>query len=317
MESKNIQGIQRKIKEIAKDYKSKGYEVFIEPNYSILPDFLRNFNADLIALSENDNVIVEVKSSDSQIDYKILEELANIVNSKQNWRFEMVFTNPKKQSNLSNSLTLIDSVKIDSRLVDINNLVENNSLEPAFLLGWATLEASIRTKLITLKFKEEILQKAPLHLLKSLYSLGVINQTQLKKLEVLNQKRNQIIHGFQTTISKNDVYEAIDLINILNGKGDTSDLYEWLSYQDLENYEDIYCLYRAIAEIDEYGMFSAYKKGESIFVKSDLMDDEEEELELINETQVKEILEIIEEDYMDGMHAEGFYAFHNAMDKND
>lgn len=316
MESKYIQGIQRKIKELAKDYKSKGYEVFIEPNNSIVPDFLRGFKADLIALSENDNVVVEVKSSDSRTDYKILEELANIVNSKSNWRFELVFTNPKKQLSLSNSLTLIDAVKIDSRLVDINNLVENNSLESAFLLGWATLEASIRTKLITLIKKEEIVQKTPLHLLKNLYSLGVINQTQLRKLDVLIQKRNQIIHGFEATISKSDIYEAIELIYILNGKGDSSDLYDWLSNQDLENYEDIYCLYRAIDEIGEYGMFSAYKIGDSVFVKSDLMD-EEDELELTNETQIKEILEIIEEDYMDGMHSEGFYAFHNAMEKDD
>lgn len=317
MESKYIQGIQRKIKEIAKDYKDKGYKVIIEPEHSVIPDFLRNFQPDLIATSESENVVVEVKSSDSKTNFKQLEELANIVNAQENWRFELVFTNPKTKTGLSNDLVLLDNEKISQRITELQNLLNTKNIDSAFLLGWATLEASIRIKLISLNENRDNIQKPPLHLLKNLFSFGILNQSQLRKLEALNQNRNKIIHGFESAISIDDVNEIIGFIKYFTGQGDNSELYDWISYQDLESYEDVYCLYRSIAEIDEYGLFSAYRKGDSVFVKSDLMHDEEEELELTNQSQIDEILKIIEEEYMDGMHPEGYYAFYRAMEKDD
>lgn len=315
MESKNIQGIQRRIKEIAKDYESKGYIVTLEPNNSSLPDFLKGFNVDLLATSNDDNVVVEVKSSDSNMNYDQLEKLANIVKGKNNWRFELVFTNPKNQT-YNDKLTVINAEDIHIRINEIQNLIKYNSVDSAFLLGWATLEASMRLKLDSLS-KDDLLQKPSLYLLKSLFSYGVINQIQLKKLEILNENRNQIIHGFESEISTADIFEIINFINLFTKKGNYSDLYDWLSAQDLDNYEEVYCLYRSIAEVDEYGLFSAYKKGDSIFVRSDLMFDESEELELKNDNQVKEILKLIEDNYMEGMDAEGYYGFHRAMEKDD
>ncbi|MPN17073.1 hypothetical protein SDC9_164423 [bioreactor metagenome] len=69
-----------------------------------------------------------------------------------------------------------------------------------------------------------------------------------------------------------------------------------------------------MAEVDDYGLFETRRVGKSIFVKSDIVD---EELELKDENQQKEMLEIIEEEYMDGMDSEGFYGFHRAMEKDD
>ena len=314
MESKYIQGIERKIKEIAKDYKKKGYQVFIEPNNNMVPQFLFNFKPDLIALSEDDNVVIEVKSSDSQTNFTKLEELANIVNSKEKWRFELVFTNPRNKFKIDNELNVIDSLKIEQRITECKSLLSNGNIESAFLLGWATLEATIRTKLKTIDVKNVDLKKPTLHLLKNLFSFGIFNQTQLRKLELLNQYRNTLIHGFDINVDKESVENLIETIELLSGKSVNSEIYDWISNLDLEGYEEIYCLYQSVAEIDEYGFFKAYKKDGHIFVKSDLMDDE---LELKNSTQQKEMLEIIEEEYMDGMDSEGFYGFHRAMEKND
>lgn len=314
MESKYRQGIERKIKEIAKDYKNKGYQVIIESNSNLVPEFLFNFQADLIALSDNDNVVVEVKSSDSRTDFKKLEELANIVNSREKWRFELVFTNPRDRLKIDSELNLIDSAEIEKRISECKSLLLTNSLESAFLLGWATLEASIRIKLKSINVKDVDIQKPPLHLIKNLFSFGIINQSFLRKLELLNQYRNKINHGFETNINKESVNSLIEIIELLTGKSVNSEIYDWISHLDLEGYEEIYCLYQSVAEIDEYGLFKAYKKGEHIFVKSDIMD---EELELSNENKQKEMLEIIEEEYMDGMDSEGFYGFHRAMEKDD
>lgn len=314
MESKYIQGIERKIKEIAKDYKSRGYLVIIEPKSKLVPDFLSNFQPDIIALSDMDNVVIEVKSSDSTTDYNKLEDLANIVNYKENWRFELVITNPKDRLNIERKLNVIDSVKIGKRITDCKSLISSNNIESAFLLGWATLEASIRTKLRLINVKDDDIQKPPLHLMKNLFSYGIINHSVLKKLEKFNQYRNNLIHGFEAEINKEDVKSLIEIIELLTGKSANSEIYDWISFLDLEGYEEIYCLHQSVSEISEYGLFTTYKKGRHIFVKSDIV---EEELELKNESQRREMLEIIEEDYMDGMDPEGFYGFHRAMEKDD
>lgn len=314
MESKYIQGIERKIKEIARDYKNKGYEVITEPTSSlVIPSFVKGFQPDIIALSENDNVVIEVKSSESKTDFKSLEELAEIVNSKENWRFELVFTNPRNKISIDNQLTLIDLNKIEQRIQVCKDLLIDNNIEPSFLLAWSTLEAGIRFKLNSLELKD-VAKKPPLHLMKSLYTFGVIGHSLLRKLETLNQLRNQLIHGFNANLTRDNVYDLIETIELLTGKGDNSVLYEWLSDLDLEGYEEIYCLYRAISETDEYGLFKAYENDGKVFVKSGVMD---EELELSNQDQINEILEIIEDEYMDGMDSEGFYAFHKAMEKDD
>jgi Holliday junction resolvase len=314
MESAYIQGIERKIKEIAKDYKKKGYEVIVEPQQSSLPEFLKKFQVDLIARSEDDNVVIEVKSSGSKTDFKRLEELANIINSEDNWRFELVFTNPKSELQLENNLKFIDNKTISSRIAECKSLLDSDNIIPAFLLGWTVLEASSRIKLRSLNANEELTKKPVLYLMKSLYSLGVINPIVLKELEQLNQYRNNIIHGFESQISEWNVIGLIEIIEILNGEGRNTEIYDWISNLDLDGYEEIYCLYRSVAEIDDYGLFETRRVGKSIFVKSDIV---EEELELEDENQQKKMLEIIEEEYMDGMDPEGFYGFHSAMEKDD
>jgi uncharacterized protein YutE (UPF0331/DUF86 family) len=314
MESKYIQGIQRKINEIAKDYKSKGYEVIIEPNNSRIPNFIRNFQPDLIALSKDDNVAVEVKSSDSKTDFKSLENLANLVNSRDNWRFELVFTNPKNRLNIENELVVIDLAKIKSRISECESLINNDSYDSAFLLGWSTLEAAIRMRLTSINENEIDEKKPPLHLIKNLFSYGIINQSLLRKIEFLNQLRNKLIHGFETQISKNYVLDLLEIIENISGQNDNSDISNWISCLDLDGYEEIYALYKSVSYIEEYGLFTTYEKNGKIYVKSDVQD---QILEIESKEQQKAMLEIIEDDYMDGMDSEGFYGFHRAMEKDN
>lgn len=314
MESKYILGIQRKINEIAKDYKSKGYLVNIEPESSKLPNFIKNFRPDIIALSDLDNVVIEVKSSDSKIDFKSLEELANIVNSKENWRFELVFTNPKNRLSIEKELNVIDLEKIKNRIVECEYLISNDYFDSSFLLAWATLEAAIKIKLTSLNEHDVDVNKPPLHLIKNLFSYGVINQSLLRKIEVLNQKRNALIHGFEAEITKEFILNIIRLIENLTGQSDNSEITKWLSWLDLDGYEEIYALYQSVYYIEDYGLFNTYEKNGKIYVKSNV---QEEMLELKNTEQRKAMLKIIEEDYMDGMNSDDFYSFNKAMDKDD
>ena len=56
-----------KAKEIANEYKQKGFGVILEPSSSDLPEELKklNFRPDIIATSDEANLIIEVKTFES------------------------------------------------------------------------------------------------------------------------------------------------------------------------------------------------------------------------------------------------------------
>ena len=150
-------------------------------------------------------------------------------------------------------------------------LINQNLIEPAFLIGWATLEASVRNKLKSLDIKKEIINRPTLHIIKNLFSFGLINHSTLRKLEEINDKRNKLVHGFESNITYINVNEILDVIELLTGTGDSSKIYDWLSFLDLEYYDDIHSLYRSVSENDDYGMFSTTVKNNKIYVKSDII----------------------------------------------
>ncbi|HET8772167.1 MAG TPA: hypothetical protein VFP80_00185, partial [Thermoanaerobaculia bacterium] len=81
---------QQKIDELASEYRRNGYAVWIHPAAHELPEFLREFEPDLIATSPQGNVVVEVKTS-SAVAADQMTRLAEAVERQSGWRFEVVF----------------------------------------------------------------------------------------------------------------------------------------------------------------------------------------------------------------------------------
>ncbi|MDQ0878954.1 hypothetical protein QFZ77_007613 [Paenibacillus sp. V4I3] len=98
MTKKDLDRIREKIIEISKEYIDNGYVVFTEPKLTDTPDFLKNYQPDIIAISDKDKVVVEVKSKSTITKSSNLEEIADVVNKQNGWRFELVVTNPSEKS---------------------------------------------------------------------------------------------------------------------------------------------------------------------------------------------------------------------------
>lgn len=97
----------------------------------------------------------------------------------------------------------------------------------------------------------------------------------------------------------------------------TTDFSAWLDCADLENYEEVYCLYRSVAECSEYGMFNtqvANGKNNGWIVSAPYIDDS---LHLCSQAAKDAFLSKIENRFCDGMSMEGWYAYHHAMEKDD
>ena len=82
---------------LAEEYRDQGYEISIHPNPEDLPDFLRNYRPDMIARSEDETVVIEVKSRSSlnSSSAQYLPNLAQVIEQHAGWRFELVMTNPE------------------------------------------------------------------------------------------------------------------------------------------------------------------------------------------------------------------------------
>ncbi|MGI4742392.1 MAG: hypothetical protein ACRYG7_45120 [Janthinobacterium lividum] len=310
--NETIKNVEKRIKEIAKDYESRGFLVSINPNQSELPQFLGGFKPDIIARSKQESVVIEVKTRETISDLKQFERLADLVAKREGWRFELVFTNPIEQNiqaRLTGSLS-IDEIKV--RIPEIRLLAQHHHYEAAFLLGWATLEAAIRAKLFD--DKVDSLNKPTLSIIKTLYSLGHVNKHDYQNLEQLNNLRNYLAHGFYKQIDSIRMTELLDVLTYLTGVSKETAMYEWLDSLDLDYYGEIYSLYTTVNSRESFGIFICEEDGDSIRISVPHIEDS---LELKNEDERKQFLLLIQQEFMGDMDPESWYGFKQALEKDD
>ena len=198
-----------KIHQIANEYKNKGYTVYTSPDLnSKLPSFLNNYQPDIYAFNDKENVIIEIKSKGSKFnsDFKKISES---IDKKPNWRMEVIFTNPKDKNILVPKNPLLNEEEIQKRTDEVRFLINSNYLEAGFLLGWTILEAKIRI----ISKNEQLEENKPiLSLIKTLYSLGIIDEKDYKTLVNLFKIRNEIVHGFDSKIDEKVINDMMDRI---------------------------------------------------------------------------------------------------------
>lgn len=188
MERKIQNREKRRLKEIVKEYLSKGYEVRLEPTVKERPSFLRNYKPDLVAISPNDNVVIEVKTSSSlKAKQTAINRLAKIIDNQPNWRFELIVTNPRFEE-----AKLLSILEIKDGLDKSRKLLKQGFPDASLVLAWGAIEAMLRRALS----KTDIRRISALKLVKTAYSLGFVNKQQFEVLERCVEFRNKIIHGF-------------------------------------------------------------------------------------------------------------------------
>ena len=90
---------------------------------------------------------------------------------------------------------------------------------------------------------------------------------------------------------------------------------DWVeNYVDADDYEDVYCLYQAVYNVDRYGMYSAQSDGDNVIVSSDMG---EEELVLRGSSEQQEFLDYLDDTYGEEVGIESLYSFNKAMEKDD
>jgi hypothetical protein len=194
-----------KAKEIVEEYSKKGFNVILNPSFDQLPEELKNLNfrPDIIAMSNDINLIIEIKTANSIKNDERLLSIVDKIREIENWEFEFIYTNPKKNMtaiNLNNNFTYEEA---ENSIQRVKNFIaiENNSefADAGLMLGW---NAIIRILKINFQRNEkdniQITDKA---LIRDSVMLGILNKEEQQYLEELLIKRNVIAHAGTDTIT--------------------------------------------------------------------------------------------------------------------
>ena len=215
MKHRNHQRETNKAKEIATEYKKKGFRVILEPRESDLPAELRelDFEPDIIATSNNINLVIEVKTFES-IKNKKLIDIAERIKLIEGWDFELIYTNPKQKYEINNTTSSNSYVDAKQALARAAAFLDTDAsdeyLDAALLLIWGAVENALRTNYLTYKPNEKY--SMPRVLIRDAVILGIIGKNDQHFLESMMKKRNELSHGIlKCRVNKSELNKLINL----------------------------------------------------------------------------------------------------------
>jgi hypothetical protein len=199
----------QRVRTIAEEYRSRGYEVIEEPSPKQLPNFLSGYQPDLLVRRGNEAVVIEVKSRSSLAKDPQVRDLARLLQAKPGWNFELVVVGEGEKLSSPEGARPLEREDILRGIEAAERILESGSPEAALLLAWSTSEATVRL----LTEEENILldRLTPVYILKQAVTDGVISRDDYNFLMSAIKYRNALAHGFKAT----DFDSAIvrDLIN--------------------------------------------------------------------------------------------------------
>ena len=190
---------QKRVEEIAVNYKQRGYEVVVKPTSDKLPDFLKAFQPDLIVLNGKDKAVVEVKTDASLVADDQIEDLARVMEDHRDWRFELVITNPPKEAVLEVENNSLSPREIAEGIDEVKFLINAGYQAAALLQAWSLLEAALRF-VAARKYgsvEDKIEDKSVIYLAKKLVSLGTLSQADYDTIYRARENRNAVAHGYR------------------------------------------------------------------------------------------------------------------------
>jgi len=182
-----------RIIQIANEYRQKGYTVIIQPSSTDLPSFLSGYQPDILVRNDNESVIIEVKSYSALSRQSRLTRIAEIIEEQPGWRFELVVTNPKGSTLISSESRLPNTKELSRRLTKARRLVRSGDYEAAISIAWSAAEGLLR--LVGKVEGIPLDRRSSSHVIKNVYSLGLVDDASYQELSDVYKIRNSVVHG--------------------------------------------------------------------------------------------------------------------------
>ncbi|MEW6352341.1 MAG: hypothetical protein AB1646_25090 [Thermodesulfobacteriota bacterium] len=198
---------ERIVHRLAARYRSKGFEVAVDPRDQDKPEFLGAYDPDLVARGPDKSVIVEVKVGTLTAYGERFRDIAELVAAQPGWEFSLVISGMDDLDEEIPFQTLPTNAEIQVRLSRSLTLLNQGSLDASLLLLWSSLEAVLR---MTAEHAGLPLRNEPTSaLIRELYSAGELSRDQYEQALRQLPARNSLVHGFAVVPTREQV-EALD-----------------------------------------------------------------------------------------------------------
>jgi uncharacterized protein YutE (UPF0331/DUF86 family) len=181
---------------VAQSYREAGYEVFLDPEPTMIPFDLGRYRPDILARKENLNLIIEVKSNFNMgVSYERMREVIEEARRHEGWRFVLVTERDLAEIPSRDDADQPSWAEIQNGMKNAERLKSMGEQQAAYLLLWIAFEQAIRKLSIEAGLPLERL--APAVMIRQLYSEGVLSMEQFDAARSCLETRNFVVHGFR------------------------------------------------------------------------------------------------------------------------
>lgn len=205
---------QNVLENLRQTYEVQGLRFYKNPSSEIIPDFLRGYVPDAIAMDDKrGGIIIEVKQRRNRIADRQLAQIAEKIAPHKDWKFRAVFTSPE----LGDPLDLPKPTKeqIDAKIQEIRTLTQSQYYDAALIVGWAILESLART-VITENEGEQSRGLTPIRAVQTLAQEGYLENDAAQRLREMAGLRNAVVHGdLSAIVSSEQVRDLLEQLQAI------------------------------------------------------------------------------------------------------
>ena len=189
---------------VAEQYRADGYEVILQPKPSELPDFLQRHAIDMIARRGDQQVVVEVKRRNDLRSEHQLAYLAGEVNSRPNWRFDLIVANGSPwPDEVMGETTEPDHERIHSMTDTAQRLLEQGEIEASCLVAGSAVEAALRD--LAKRYGIALERMTLTYIVNALATEGILTSAEFQSISDAIRIRNAVAHGLDSNELTEDV----------------------------------------------------------------------------------------------------------------
>lgn len=168
-------------------YEADGYDVFVEPSPSVLPQFMRGVRPDAVAIRPDRKIAIEVKRSEGQSSDHI-EQLRAMFVGHPDWELRVLYVSPRSPGA---TIELATPLAIERAISQAQQLKDVEPAGSALLIGWSALEAIARLLLPAQLGRPQ----PPIRLVEVLATEGLLTPDEADSLREIAKVRNHVAHG--------------------------------------------------------------------------------------------------------------------------
>jgi uncharacterized protein YutE (UPF0331/DUF86 family) len=199
---------------LRRTYELQGLRFYKNPSREVIPDFLRGYVPDAVAVDDKGGgIIIEVKQRRSRTVDRQLAQIAEKIAPHKDWEFRAVFTGPELGD--SGYIPRPTREQIDAKIQEIQTLAQSQHYDAALVVGWAILESLARS-VMTENEGEQSRGLTPIRAVQTLAQEGYLESDAAERLREMAVLRNAVVHGnLSATVSSEQVRDLIEQLQTI------------------------------------------------------------------------------------------------------